>query len=286
MARSYAIALVLFCSSAAWAVNDFTGDPNCVAVYRFEDGALTTDSQDAQTLSNTGVTADTINYQEGLAAADFELDDHDHFSRADADLSADFPTKNGTTNYTFSITCWIRPESGTPQWRRTIAAKEDNYQSVRGWKLFLGSLTNEVVLTVQVDPLGSCQVSWPSDAVPEVDHWYFIGATCTVTGGNVVGTMHVWDLEAAQNLGGYADRTFTGSAGVPCLNNRPFTIGAETAQGYGGGGGFDYFFDGRIDELTLWNRVLTFDEMYDIRDGTFGAPTVTARARVLRLVED
>ena len=46
--------------------NDFSGDPSCKAVWRFENGALTADSKGANTLTAVnGPTADTSLYKEG-----------------------------------------------------------------------------------------------------------------------------------------------------------------------------------------------------------------------------
>jgi len=60
--------LVLILCAPAWSVNDFASDPNCKVVYRFEDGALTTDSQGSTTLTNANsVVADTVNFAEGAA---------------------------------------------------------------------------------------------------------------------------------------------------------------------------------------------------------------------------
>ena len=45
--------------------NDFSLDNNCLVLYRFENGALTTDSKDSATLvaSSPSPTADTTHYK-------------------------------------------------------------------------------------------------------------------------------------------------------------------------------------------------------------------------------
>ena len=53
--------------------NDFSGDGNAVALWRVDNGALTTDSIGTNTLTdNNTVGTDTVDYQEGDASADFE----------------------------------------------------------------------------------------------------------------------------------------------------------------------------------------------------------------------
>ena len=77
--------------------NDFSGDTNCVALYRFENGALTTDTKGTNTLNVSGGSpeADTVNYQEGSASCLFDAAAHDAFSIADGSLDAGFPLKDG-----------------------------------------------------------------------------------------------------------------------------------------------------------------------------------------------
>lgn len=63
------------------AANDFSGDESCMALWRFENGALTTDSSgNSNTLtSRYNPVADTSNYMEGAASVDLEYGDHDNY---------------------------------------------------------------------------------------------------------------------------------------------------------------------------------------------------------------
>jgi len=257
------LAMLALCGSA-WGANDFT-DPNCVAVYRFENGALTTDSKGTNTLTAVNApTADTVNFQEGDASIDLELDSSQCLYRADGNLTADFPMKNGSENYTMSITCWIKPESIGAQNRR-ICAKADVYYGTETFDLYL---SGGVDLNFSVNPagLGLLLLDWPGLTVMSAGNWYFIAVTLEVSGGWMVATMHIWDLTNNQALGGQNDPTGKSTGiGPPQLTGDPFIIGAVESNPW------LRFYDGLIDEFTVWDKVLTRDEIDQIRGGTYGA---------------
>ncbi|GAH13633.1 unnamed protein product, partial [marine sediment metagenome] len=89
--------------------NDFTYDDYCVALYRFESGALTADSFGGNTLTNNnGVAEDLVNFKEGECSADLELSSSQYFSISDDDLDSGFPCKDEEgTNRSFTICGWI-----------------------------------------------------------------------------------------------------------------------------------------------------------------------------------
>ena len=92
--------------------NDFSGDSNCKALWRFESGALTTDTIGSNTLTDYNtVGEDTTNHMEGSCAADFEKSNSEHFVITDANLDSGFPLKSGDTNKKISICFRVRFES-------------------------------------------------------------------------------------------------------------------------------------------------------------------------------
>ena len=88
----------------------FSTDSNCVALYKFESGALTTDSKGGNTLVLGGGSpvADAVDYKEGAACVDFELGDSDYYTVADGDLDAAFPFKNGGSETAISVCFWVK----------------------------------------------------------------------------------------------------------------------------------------------------------------------------------
>ena len=106
--------------------NDFTDDPNCVALWRFESGAVPFLADSIGTnepLVDYGTVAeDTVNYKEGACSADFGGSQSFHID--DADLDAGFPIKNGDTNKKVSVCGWYRPDVITGD-SRGVFAKGD-----------------------------------------------------------------------------------------------------------------------------------------------------------------
>jgi hypothetical protein len=243
--------------------NRFSHEGNCIAVYRFENGALTTDSKGTNTLTVVNApVADTVNYREGAASVDLELDSSQCLYRADADLSADFPLKSGTTNYTMSITTWVKPESITGVNSR-ICAKGDAWNGTETFNLYLAG-GDDLYLSVNPAGMGTLVVDWPGVTDMSAGNWYFIAVTLTLTDNWMVATMHIWDLTNNQSLGGQDDPTGKSSGeGPPQLTDDPFSIGAVESNPWA------LFFDGLIDEFTVWNKVLTRDEIDEIRGGEY-----------------
>ncbi|MHC4371092.1 MAG: hypothetical protein ACYSW8_26070, partial [Planctomycetota bacterium] len=81
-----------------------------MALWRMENGALTTDTIGGNTLTVIVTpTADTGDYKEGGASVDNDL--NDGFYILDADLDADFPLKSGGSETSFSTCFWCKFDS-------------------------------------------------------------------------------------------------------------------------------------------------------------------------------
>jgi hypothetical protein len=121
--------------------NDFTNDGSCVADWKFNSGALTTDSKSTNTLTNNNTVAeDTTNQKEGNACATF--DGADYFSIADADLAAGFPTKSGDTAKLFTITGFFKTPSSLPgstTWQTLISKRKTSATAAYSWWLGLNN---------------------------------------------------------------------------------------------------------------------------------------------------
>jgi hypothetical protein len=90
--------------------NDFSTDSRVKALWRFESGALTTDSIGGNTLtpSASAPTADTSEYREGSGSVNFASSSSQYYQRADADLPDGFPLKNNDTVKKGAICLWFR----------------------------------------------------------------------------------------------------------------------------------------------------------------------------------
>ena len=78
----------------------FADDANCVALWRFENGALTSDSKGANTLTNHNATSDAADFKDGYGSADFEEGAPGYLEIGNGSLSANFPFLSGSGNTT------------------------------------------------------------------------------------------------------------------------------------------------------------------------------------------
>jgi len=253
MKRIFASVLILMgLSSAAWGANDFSGDANCVALWNFESGALTTDSIGTNTLTavNTPV-ADTVNFQQGAASCDFELSDGDRFTIADAALDAGFPLKSGTTNKTISVVLWAKFESvGVEQ---TLFSKYFAAGGGRTLDLFTTS-ENVLSLAIGYNSGNSKETKTLATFTVGTGTWYSLAFTFD-------DVTHAWALYSWDGATAYTSSgTFTNQI---YLGTQAFAVAANSDGAFR--------FDGLIDETVVFNDILTSAEIDQIRGGTYGA---------------
>lgn len=102
--------------------NNVTTDATCVALYKLESGALTTDSKSTNTLTNSGVIASATHVEGSYSG---RVNSGKYLYISDANLAAGFPFKFGDTNLQMSIAYWFYP-----------TVLDD------GWVYHIGKLTN------------------------------------------------------------------------------------------------------------------------------------------------
>jgi hypothetical protein len=256
--KRFLVALtVLNLLTTAEAANDFSADSNCVALWRFENGALTTDSKGGNTLtaSASAPTADTTNKKEGGASADCESSSTQYYYRTDANLDAGFPLRgaDASPSLSFSLSFWINPESlvasaticskdsGTGGlWVRTGAdGKLEFYTFSGGW---------------QLAEFGTAMTT---------GKWYHVGLTYNNSDKSY--RIRIWDATAGALLGADVTGAYAGNVSK---NAGSFRIAADGVNAR--------TWDGLIDEFVVFKDVLTADEIDQIRGGTYGAAVATA----------
>lgn len=238
--------------------NVFTNTLGCKAVWRFESGLLINDSQNSNTLVNTGVTADGTNYKEGADSALFDGSSYLYINNAD--LISGFPLRSDDITKKFSFTLWIRP-NGTAHY--TIFSKSNpagttlcELYTYNGYLYFHWYSGGDE--------------TWQVCNITDL-HWYHLG----VTGDAVAKTAHirVWDVTSA------IVSNYNHTYGVSiALDTTPFVIGARSAS---------YFtkFTGNIDELVAFNFELSDADIDAIRNGTYTAPTTAVVGSVAVAVD-
>jgi hypothetical protein len=233
--------------------NNFAVDPNCVALWRFEQtpsGGL--DPNDAigdNTLVNYNVDVNTIDYREGTASAQFDV--HKYLSITDADLADDFPLKSTGDRKNFSVCCWVRvPDNRI----NTIWSKFASGQSSFQLALDTAGANVEVYLLQGHSDGLNFQVTRPGITLNPMK-WYHLGLTYDDTTRSYL--VRVWDAEADALL---ATKTGVFNRNIG-LSDAPWQIGKGNWNNYGW-----------LDEMVVFNDVLTTAEIDKIRQGTYGKP--------------
>lgn len=240
-------------------INKFDTDPSCKALWRFESGALCTDSIGNNDLTNSGVAESTGTYFEGTCAADFEYGDNDYLVIDDADLDEGFPLKSGDTSKLISVAFWLKPES-----------------SLAGWIFCKGNDTsNDASFSIACSYYASGWVELcirnGYDSGEHVENWYTTeklsnGQVCHVTvmhdGINKTSTLRIYYYPSGTT------RTQTVNwAHETSVTDAAVAIGCRSDLASG------MSFDGLLDEMAVFNRLLSVDEADAIRQGSFVCST-------------
>lgn len=191
------------------------------------------DSHGSNTLTDNNTVGSTTGKQSN--AADFVASNSEYLSIADnASLST------GDIDFTFAG--WVYLDSKSSP--KKIAQKRSS-STAREWQVFYSSSTDRFQMAAY-DNSGSAigVVSADTLGSPSTGAWYFIVAWHD-SGLNTV------NIEI--NNGG-VDSTAT--TGVPSDTGGIFTIGVTVDSGPS----YSNYFDGRIDEVGFWKRVLTSEE--------------------------
>ena len=239
--------------------NNFSADTHCKALWRFENGALTVDSKGNNTLSCTGVTANTTDYQEGGACGNFEATDPaDYLTITDTNLDAGFPLKNGDTNKKISVCGFVKIES----FASNPAYWWAKYEAVNGGRSLGLKIGGDGTIGVNKGYSNGNvydNILTTFGAI-SAGVWYHIGFT--YDDATRRWNFRVWNMNT-NSLHGDQGNT---AANTIYVNTTLVAIGARSGLTRG-------FFDGMIDEVVVFDDILTSAEIDQIRAGTYGAGT-------------
>lgn len=219
-----------------------SADPTADALvfYNFENGALTTDSSgNGRTLTaNNTPTADTSIYKIGAASVLFQYGEPDYYHIT---TPAWFPTGDLT------VTFWMRYSNADNMY---IVCKYDTTSN----RQFAIQKDASQKISVRIGYNGgdSSEASVHASAMT-ANQWYFIGVTWEASSKNC--KIRIWDDNASAILGTDIDATHTNAMFDATAD---FTIAAQD------GGSSAY--NGRVDAVRLWDRVLTASEIDQVRD--------------------
>jgi hypothetical protein len=245
--------------------NNFANDPDVVALYRFESGALTTDSSgNGNTLLDMNtVQNDTTHYKEGSQSAYFQASNTEHFLINDSgsNLSDNFPCKNGTSNNVFSFSAWVRIEEFLPGYIHTIAAKWDSGEGDRSFYFAIDNATKAVRFQLGYNS-GNSSEQKNHGSTLSARTWYHV--TVCYRDSDKTYAIRVRDANG-DVVGSDVETTWSNNINV---EDGEFAIGAfyYNSNPYPSGK-----MNGQIDELVIFNRFLTASEATTIAKGEYGA---------------
>ncbi len=241
--------------------NDFSGDPNCVALWRFEDSpGFTVDSQGSNDLTNDGADEENTYYKEGSQSAKFVNSNNDSMTIADADQDAGFPWRyadGGSVEKSYSINFWMRfitLPSVIGSYIYFISKAKLNGSILNCFSIASDG-SNKLIFLKGYNSGASYEIVTFGTAF-EVDKWYQIGVTYDSSTKGYC--LRVWDDTANDFLDSDLTGNFTNATD---LVDVPLHLGRRHSN-YG-------WLDGYLDELVIFNRVISTDEIDAIRNGTF-----------------
>ena len=218
-------------------------DPNCIALWRFESGALEVDSKGSNTLTNQGdgATANAVNFVEGASSAFFDLDEpNQHYlDIADDDLDAGFPLKNGDTGKTFTICFWIKKDSMPTDGQEHDCVWKSGFHKF-SLLIFVSNVGGLISIRLSIATDGDTYVHYYHASVLSIDTWYHVAVTYQVSDGAY--RIRIFDNTAEAVLG--VDKT--GLAGTINASTGKFYIGSPTTL---------VNIGGKLDELIVFDKV-------------------------------
>jgi hypothetical protein len=213
-------------------------------------------------LTNINVADETGDYREGVGCARFHLhsgtwETRDWLSVADPNLSSKFPGKNGTSNKRFSLAFWMKLDSLPPAGNRWPLVTKANWDLGRTTYAVTCDSTGQIGLDIGDGTSTGTQSLLHASSV-RAGQWYHIGVT--FDNATHTGTIRIWDALAGASLGTDAQKT-----NFPSMGNTSdaFMIGSADGRWYAN-------LPGRLDEIVMFNDVLTAAEIAKIRAGTYG----------------
>ncbi|MFC1827864.1 LamG domain-containing protein, partial [Thermodesulfobacteriota bacterium] len=248
--------------------NDFSGDGNAVALWSLEEasGNDRVDSIGSNDLSENGTTiARSTNQQEETYSADFESSTSESLTRTDANLDSGFPFKNGDTNKIISVTGWFRLDSFATF--RVIYGKWEGADGKRVFAISVDGTSGEGDFTVRIGyNSGASAESIYSGNTIELGKWYHFGVTYEDSTKD-------WQVVLYEEGTGEIVNT----SGTATNNINIEDAGLSLGNFFTGSG----YFDGLMDEVVVFDDILTTTEIDQIRQGTYSAPTPTTTTTTL-----
>lgn len=249
-------------------MNNFSGDTDCVALWRFESGALTADSIGGNTLTYPATIPDesTSDYQEGSCAVDFSSGKYLQITDANLDAGFPFRAADGTPGEVMTVCFWFKAAAWPAYY---ILAKYDT-SGKRTFAIATDIGGDYKLRFIMGYNAGNSGESFIHNTVLSPGTWYHAAVVFSNTERDIFGQstkkvgIHI-SLADGTTVGSDIIATSTNSINI---EDAALTVGSRTS-------GQDAF-DGLCDEIVVFKRVLTLTEIDDIRAGTYSPGAITA----------
>lgn len=242
-------------SPAVASGNDFSTDTDVVALWKFESGALTTDSEGGNTLTDNNTVGTAVISSpppgDGTQAADFNVGTSESFTVTDANLDAGFPLSNGEGGV-ISVCFWFKAETSVLNMGQWAKGGNGTYSL----QLYMNSSSLPRAWQGHTDGTSGNREYISFGSATTDGQWYH--ECFTYDDGDRGYRMRIWDDNASTQLDTDLTGTFTNSINI---EDGDLSIGSENNA--------NIFFDGIIDEVVVFKRELSVAHIDEIRAGTY-----------------
>ena len=248
--------------------NDFSGDSSCKALWRFESGALTTDSKSTNTLTNNGGTEETTNHMEGACAVALASASQQYLNIPDANLVSGFPLKGDDAVKVGTFALYFRaatvPGSGA---YACLLGKWDTPNSKNSFGIHL---TNSKLRIYWGYGTGTSSEYLDTATIAANTKYHVV-----VTFDGVNKICYVWVYNVSTGVLTSYSKTFTN---VLRVCDCDLLIGADA-------GATPSYFNGVIDEVVPLNRMVNEIEAVKLRSGTYSGESQLDALAVYAVVD-
>ena len=231
--------------------NDGTLSTSLANYWKLEEASGTrVDSHGSDDLTdNNTVTTATGIIDEG---ADFE-----NTIRTRAEHLSNTSVRDGDTG-DLSISLWAKFESFGP-YSEYFAAKWKTAGNERGFQFYRNNEINRIDIDYSSDGSTSNRVAWRTDAnvLPSTGTWYHVVVTIDVSAETSVIYVDGGSVAVTKFVDAGTATSIHDSAGT-------FMLGSQANDGQ------YHYFDGVMDEVGLWNKVLSSSEVTDLYNSGSG----------------
>ena len=226
--------------------NNITADPNCISLWRFEEGAMLTDEMGNNDLTYSDAdwkpVEDTTIYKEGACSAKWNDGKEEPYVIADASLSADFPLKNGGGS-TFSWVAWIRPTNSV-------------FDYACFGKMDVSGIEQACRILYTIDRTWGF-ISDDNEIDSEILAWYNVWHHVAVTHNGDTNLLKIRVYNSDPETTETFETTLAGG-NIVVPGTKPWSIADYNRR-----------YTIRMDELAVFNDILEPSEIDAIRNGTY-----------------